>query len=112
MRWQIGCGGLRQRVPGYANHANATLGDGSLNRESAHRGGLDCGVGRFAIIAAITEDSFGMRFLKVLRAKETGGHLTSDRKHGCRVAMRIVKPQDQMEVDGTARSGAGRDLPA
>ena len=63
-------GGLRQRVTGNANQSNAALGDCGLDRKSAHVCGLDCGVSRLTIMAAVSENSLRMCFLKVFGAEE------------------------------------------
>ena len=80
VRRQIDGGGLRHRVAGNADQANTTFGDRGLNCQPAHRDRLDRGVGRFAVMAAIPENSLRMRFLKVFSSQEPRRHLTGNRE--------------------------------
>ena len=98
MRRQIDSGGLRHRVAGNADQANTTLGDRGLNCQTAHGDRLDGGVGGFTVMAAIGENSFRMRFLKVFSFQEARRYLTGNRKDRRPVTVGIVEPLDQMQV--------------
>jgi hypothetical protein len=98
MRRQIDSRGLRHRIPGNANQANAALGDCRLNREPAHCCRLDCGVRRFAIVAAIAEQVVRLGFLEVAAADFGRRNMRRDRQHRNTRALAIVKTVDEMEI--------------
>ena len=62
-------------------------------------------------MAALAEDLFGVRFLKVVAADLAAGDVRGDGQHGDAAAMAIVEPVDQVQVAGAAASRAHGEVP-
>src|ERR1700744_2511606 len=59
-------------------------------------------------MAAFPEQILGMRFLEISRTNFSGGNMGCNREHWYARAMAIEEPVDQMQIAGSAASGADR----
>ncbi len=61
---------------------------------------------KFAIMAALREEMFGMRLLKITAADFIAGNLRGNGQDRNAAAVAVVEPVDQMQVSRTATSCA------
>ena len=59
-------------------------------------------------MAALREEMFRVGFLKIAAANFVAGNLRRNREDGDTVALAVVETIDQMQIAGTATSGANR----
>src|SRR5258708_4335110 len=93
-------------VPGQHNYGNSTLRDCRLNggfQNARHLFGLG---DEFAVVAALREDMFRVRLLKVGAANLPTRNMRGNGEYWNTVALTIVKAIDQMHVPGPAAPGA------
>ena len=61
---------------------------------------------QFTVVAALREEMFRVRLLKIAAADFIAGNLRGDGEDGNTAAVTVVESIDQMQVAGTATSGA------
>ena len=87
---------------------NAAPGERSLHgnlQDARHLFGLR---DQLAIMAALREEMLGVSFLKISAADFVAGNLRGNRQDGNAAAVTVVESVDQMQIAGTATSGADR----
>jgi hypothetical protein len=93
-------------IPWNHDHGNATLCNRGLDRNLEHTRHL-LGLGdELTVMATLPEDVFGMSLLEVSTPDFGTGNLRRDGENGDAAALAIVKAVDQMQVSGSAASGA------
>src|SRR5208283_175937 len=90
---------------------NAAAGQRSLYGDLQDAGHLSGLRDELTIMAALREEMFGVSFLKISAADFVAWNLRRNSQHGNAATMAVVEPVDQMQVPGTAASGADGQSP-
>src|SRR5580698_2417137 len=101
------CSSITQgHIPWNRYDGNTATREGGLNPNLEDAWHLLRNRDLLAVMAALRKKMFWIGFLKIAAADFNAGNLRGDGQHRNTAAVAIIKTVDQMEVAGTAASGA------